>query len=129
MCVLILIKRVSYSNPRRSHMFPCSNYKYMSCSNKKCVPTLIRNVFLLLSEKCLCFNQKYVKYVCPSLTNIINYLAGEGSPTVFWDFTGWNLIPQNSKRSPEHALLTPHSLQHLTPNVKLLLLLRNPVDR
>ncbi|XP_052829247.1 carbohydrate sulfotransferase 15 isoform X2 [Octopus bimaculoides] len=53
---------------------------------------------------------------------------GDGSPTVFWDFTGWPLIAQN-KGLEQPTVLTPHCISHLTPNVKFILLLRNPVER
>lgn len=53
---------------------------------------------------------------------------GDGSPTYFWDFTGWPLIPQNKgKRNPEY--LTPHCIHHLTPKSKFILILRNPIER
>lgn len=57
------------------------------------------------------------------------YVVGEGSPTYFWDFSGWELIPQNTGATAETALVTPHCLRHLTPDVKLLLMLRHPVER
>ena len=55
--------------------------------------------------------------------------SGEGSPTVFWDLTGWDLMPQNQNVTPEAALVTPHCIHHLTPRAKIILVLRNPVDR
>ncbi|KAK7506614.1 hypothetical protein BaRGS_00002089 [Batillaria attramentaria] len=56
-------------------------------------------------------------------------ITGEGSPTVFWDFTGWDMMPQNKGKKPEEAFITPHCIHHLTPNAKLILMLRNPVER
>ncbi|XP_076458330.1 carbohydrate sulfotransferase 15-like [Babylonia areolata] len=56
-------------------------------------------------------------------------ITGEGSPTVFWDFTGWDLVPQNAHRAPENAFLTPVHIRHLTPHVRLIVMLRNPVER
>jgi hypothetical protein len=48
---------------------------------------------------------------------------------MFWDFTGWDLMPQNEGLMADNALLTPHCIHHLTPQAKLILILRNPVDR
>ncbi|KAK0058002.1 carbohydrate sulfotransferase 15 [Biomphalaria pfeifferi] len=59
---------------------------------------------------------------CPLIT-------GEGSPTMFWDFTGWDKIPQNSGRSAETALLTPDCIKHVTPQAKLIVLFRDPTRR
>lgn len=56
-------------------------------------------------------------------------ITGEGSPTEFWDFTGWDRIPQNRDKSPEEALVTPDCIRHLTPDVKLIVLFRNPTKR
>lgn len=55
-------------------------------------------------------------------------IIGDGSPNALWDFTGWNKIPQNHGLTlPKY--LTPHCIHHLTPNVKLIVILRNPIDR
>ncbi|XP_025089224.1 carbohydrate sulfotransferase 15-like [Pomacea canaliculata] len=62
-------------------------------------------------------------------TQYHHVITGEGSPTYFWDFSGWELIPQNTGATAETALVTPHCLRHLTPDVKLLLMLRHPVER
>ncbi|XP_014776385.2 carbohydrate sulfotransferase 15 isoform X1 [Octopus bimaculoides] len=60
--------------------------------------------------------------------NLRSHIICDGSPTVFWDFTGWPLIAQN-KGLEQPTVLTPHCISHLTPNVKFILLLRNPVER
>ncbi|KAK6171288.1 hypothetical protein SNE40_019511 [Patella caerulea] len=56
-------------------------------------------------------------------------ITGDGSPTVFWDFTGWNLMPQNKDKTADNALLTPHALHHLLPKSYFLLIFRNPTER
>ncbi|XP_050392574.1 carbohydrate sulfotransferase 15 isoform X1 [Patella vulgata] len=56
-------------------------------------------------------------------------ITGEGSPTVFWDFTGWDHMPQNKDKIADDALSTPDALHHLTPSSYFLLLLRNPTER
>ncbi|RUS86305.1 hypothetical protein EGW08_005949 [Elysia chlorotica] len=58
-----------------------------------------------------------------------HFITGEGSPTVFWDLTGWSLIPQNRGRPVGDALLTPHCIQHLTPAARIIVIFRNPTDR
>ncbi|GFO41966.1 carbohydrate sulfotransferase 15 [Plakobranchus ocellatus] len=58
-----------------------------------------------------------------------HFITGEGSPTVFWDFTGWTHIPQNSGKAAAEALLTPECIKHLTPDAKFLVIIRNPTDR
>ncbi|XP_029646401.1 carbohydrate sulfotransferase 15 [Octopus sinensis] len=60
--------------------------------------------------------------------NLRSHIICDGSPTVFWDFTGWPFIPQN-KGLEQPKVLTPHCISHLTPNVKFILLLRNPIER
>ena len=58
---------------------------------------------------------------------IIVYL-GDGTPMDFWDFTGWRNIQQN--QGLDHPkVLTPHLLHHINPNVKLIIILRNPTQR
>ncbi|XP_059172643.1 carbohydrate sulfotransferase 15-like [Physella acuta] len=56
-------------------------------------------------------------------------ITGEGSPTVFWDLTGWDRIPQNKDKTPEDAYLTPHCIKHLTPDAKLIVIFRDPTKR
>lgn len=46
----------------------------------------------------------------------------------FWDFSGWPSITQNQNLS-EPVVLTPNLMKHVNPNVKLLVILRDPVDR
>ncbi|XP_041363505.1 carbohydrate sulfotransferase 15-like isoform X2 [Gigantopelta aegis] len=64
--------------------------------------------------------------------NISGYhplITGEGSPTVFWDLTGWDMFPQNRNLKPEDAYLTPHCIHHLTPSTKFIVIFRNPTER
>eukprot|EP00105_Crassostrea_gigas_P041521 XP_019925669.1 PREDICTED: carbohydrate sulfotransferase 15 isoform X2 [Crassostrea gigas] len=55
-------------------------------------------------------------------------VTGDGTPMDMWDFRGWTMIPQN-KGLKEPQYLTPHLIRHVNRDVKLLILLRNPVDR
>lgn len=52
----------------------------------------------------------------------------DGTPMDFWDFTGWPKIPQNvNAREPK--ILTPHLMKHMNPNVKFILIFRQPSER
>ncbi|XP_061192047.1 carbohydrate sulfotransferase 15-like [Saccostrea echinata] len=55
-------------------------------------------------------------------------ITGDGTPMDMWDFRGWKMIPQNRGLS-EPRYLTPHLIKHINPDVKLIVILRNPVDR
>ncbi|CAC5410827.1 CHST15 [Mytilus coruscus] len=55
-------------------------------------------------------------------------ITGDGSPMDMWDFRGWPQIPQNLNKS-EPEILTPHLIRHLYPDMKFIIILRNPIDR
>ncbi|XP_060083042.1 carbohydrate sulfotransferase 15-like [Ylistrum balloti] len=55
-------------------------------------------------------------------------ITGDGTPMDFWDFSGWPKIPQNRNQNIP-KILTPHLLKHVNPNVKLILVLRDPTER
>ena len=46
-----------------------------------------------------------------------------------WSEFLWKLIPQNDPKAAEPTWTTPYFVHHMNPNVKLLLLLRDPVER
>jgi hypothetical protein len=46
----------------------------------------------------------------------------------FWDMSGWKDIPQNSGLK-EPVIITPHLIKHMNPRVKLILILRDPIER
>ncbi|KAL5016974.1 hypothetical protein ScPMuIL_006563, partial [Solemya velum] len=80
---------------------------------------------------------RYLKYFDNATKQIENItdaagnhilVTGDGTPMDFWDFSGWPLIPQN-RGLTEPKILTPHLIRHINPNVKLFLILRDPVDR
>ncbi|VDI28441.1 Hypothetical predicted protein [Mytilus galloprovincialis] len=57
-----------------------------------------------------------------------NLITGDGTPMDMWDYRGWPQIPQNlNKSDPE--ILTPHLIRHLNPDMKFIIILRNPIDR
>lgn len=62
------------------------------------------------------------------LVQLTFFPSGDGTPMDMWDFRGWTMIPQN-KGLKEPQYLTPHLIRHVNRDVKLLILLRNPVDR
>ena len=47
----------------------------------------------------------------------------------FWDEFNWKLIPQNDEKASEPTWTTPFFIHHMNPNVKLILMLRDPVER
>ncbi|XP_033754792.1 carbohydrate sulfotransferase 15-like [Pecten maximus] len=55
-------------------------------------------------------------------------ITGDGTPMDFWDFSGWPQIPQNRNQTIP-KILTPHLIKHVNPNVKLILVLRDPTER
>lgn len=55
--------------------------------------------------------------------------TGSGDPMDFWDEFAWKLIPQNDPKASEPTWTTPYFVRHLNPNVKLFLMLRDPVQR
>ncbi|CAC5399095.1 CHST15 [Mytilus coruscus] len=57
-----------------------------------------------------------------------NLITGDGTPMDMWDFRGWPQIPQNLNKS-EPEILTPHLIRHLYPEMKFIIILRNPIDR
>lgn len=56
-------------------------------------------------------------------------LLGHGDPMDIWDRTREETLPQNTPGSEELLWTTPYAVKHINPNVKLLLMLRDPVDR
>ncbi|XP_060602535.1 carbohydrate sulfotransferase 15-like [Ruditapes philippinarum] len=55
-------------------------------------------------------------------------ITGDATPMDFWDMSGWKVIPQNS-RLKEPVIITPHLIKHMNPHVKLVLILRDPIER
>ncbi|XP_069108326.1 carbohydrate sulfotransferase 15-like [Argopecten irradians] len=61
-------------------------------------------------------------------TQRMNFITGEGSQSTLWDLQWWWKFPEN-KNDEEPGLLNAHLVRHFLPDVKLLVILRNPVDR
>lgn len=57
-----------------------------------------------------------------------HYITGEASASTMWDNHQWQYMPENDGLS-EPAVLTPHYIRHIQPDVKLIVILRNPTDR
>ncbi|XP_021362965.1 carbohydrate sulfotransferase 15-like [Mizuhopecten yessoensis] len=55
-------------------------------------------------------------------------ITGEGSQSTFWDNTWWWRYPEN-RNDEEPGIVTANFIRHILPEVKLLVILRNPVDR
>ncbi|XP_052791542.1 carbohydrate sulfotransferase 15-like [Mya arenaria] len=58
-----------------------------------------------------------------------NKITGHGDPMDIWDRFLESNTPQNSPGAEELLWTTPYAAKHINPNVKLLLMLRDPVDR
>ncbi|KAL4230690.1 hypothetical protein ACF0H5_011066 [Mactra antiquata] len=56
-------------------------------------------------------------------------ITGHGDPMDVWDRFREEATPQNTPGAEELLWTTPYAVRHINPNVKLLLMLRNPVDR
>ncbi|XP_062587525.1 carbohydrate sulfotransferase 15-like [Saccostrea cucullata] len=56
-------------------------------------------------------------------------ITGHGDPMDFWDHNHWREIPQNAPYHKSPKFLTPHLVKHVQPNIKLILLLREPAER
>ncbi|KAL4240639.1 hypothetical protein ACF0H5_001430 [Mactra antiquata] len=88
--------------------------------------------FLLAPAKIENFT-RYLKYFSGAAEKIkskprTGLITGDGTPMDMWDMSGWVSIPQNTGKK-EPTFITPHLIKHLNPNVKLIIILRNPVDR
>ncbi|XP_063447212.1 carbohydrate sulfotransferase 15-like [Mytilus trossulus] len=57
-----------------------------------------------------------------------NLITGDGTPMDMWDYRGWPQIPQNLHK-PDPEILTPHLIRHINPDMKFIIILRNPIDR
>ncbi|KAL3851668.1 hypothetical protein ACJMK2_015397 [Sinanodonta woodiana] len=56
-------------------------------------------------------------------------VTGHGDPMDFWDHTMWRRIPQNDMLADEPVVLAPDLIRHINPDVKLILMLRDPIER
>ncbi|XP_045204389.2 carbohydrate sulfotransferase 15-like [Mercenaria mercenaria] len=58
-----------------------------------------------------------------------NKVTGHGDPMDIWDRFREEATPQNTPGAEELLWTTPFAVRHINPNVKLLLMLRDPIDR
>ena len=47
----------------------------------------------------------------------------------FWDHSSWKRIPQNDPSADVPEVNTPRLIKHVNPDVKLILILRDPIER
>ena len=102
-------------------VFPITQYTHMRNKNSNTQgssPNVVKEIFHTLN----CITRS-------TLCNFIYMLVGLGDPMDIWREFSWNLIPQNDPKSTEPTWTIPHVVHHMTPNVKLFLLLRDPVPR
>ncbi|XP_052250310.1 carbohydrate sulfotransferase 15-like [Dreissena polymorpha] len=55
-------------------------------------------------------------------------ITGEASVSLFWDNGEWDRFPENMDQT-QPRFIVPDYIQHFIPDVKLILILRNPVER
>ncbi len=72
------------------------------------------------------------RYRLIGLPNLVvlqfGYIAGEGSASTMWDNDDWALLPENFGLAEPLVLVSTH-IHHITPQAKIIAILRNPVDR
>ena len=56
------------------------------------------------------------------------FLVGEASPSIFWEASHWKELPEN-RGLDEPKYVTAHYVKHIVPDVKIIVILRNPTDR
>ena len=63
------------------------------------------------------------------LFTIAGIFSGHGDPMDSYTEFYWKRIPQNDPESLEPTWTTPYMVHHMTPNVKLFYMLRDPIER
>ena len=56
-------------------------------------------------------------------------ILGDGSASTVWDNRGWPHIPENCNYTERPVVLHAHLIKHILPQAKILVILRNPIDR
>ncbi|VDI07541.1 Hypothetical predicted protein [Mytilus galloprovincialis] len=57
-----------------------------------------------------------------------HFVTGHGDPMDIWYPYDWTLIPQNNPTSEEPVYVTTNLIYHLNPNIKLILVIRDPAE-
>ncbi|OWF39546.1 Carbohydrate sulfotransferase 15 [Mizuhopecten yessoensis] len=65
----------------------------------------------------------------PDGSSYHHLITGHGEPMDLWDQSFWKLIPQNDPEGIEPNVTTPYLIKYVNPSIKLILILRNPVER
>ncbi|CAG2196700.1 unnamed protein product [Mytilus edulis] len=70
-------------------------------------------------------------FLLPIVKTQTTYISdtGHGDPMDIWYPFDWTLIPQNNPTSEEPVYITPNLIYHLNPNIKLILVIRDPAER
>ena len=55
-------------------------------------------------------------------------VLGEASVSLFWDNNDWMKFPENMGHQ-EPLYIVPHYVHHIIPDAKLIIMLRDPVER
>ena len=57
-----------------------------------------------------------------------SHFVGEGTPSYIYDFDGWTKLPINKGRT-EPLYSIADIIAQLTPNAKIIIIVRNPTNR
>ena len=57
------------------------------------------------------------------------FLAGDGSASTMWDNDHWVNLTENSDILREPLYVVPDYIHHMTPQARIIVMLRNPTDR
>ncbi|ELT90468.1 hypothetical protein CAPTEDRAFT_222727 [Capitella teleta] len=77
--------------------------------------------------------KSYVKMFAPLVTELVSghrtdLVTGEASASTLWDNRVWKHFPENQGLSEPRMLIAQH-LHHFQPQAKIIVIIRNPVDR
>ena len=56
------------------------------------------------------------------------FVTGEASASTLWDMSYWAELPENNGLN-EPKYLTAQYIKRILPDIKIIVILRNPVDR
>ena len=110
-------------------------YNFMTTNLKRLEETLLLEMMdcliitkLLVSTKLLQFFLGELTLFCIATKMQFYFSPGEMSSTLMWYNYIWRRSPENEgKEEPEY--LNPHYMQHVHPEAKFIVMLRNPIER
>ncbi|XP_063418203.1 carbohydrate sulfotransferase 15-like [Mytilus trossulus] len=61
--------------------------------------------------------------------NKYDLITGHADAMDYWQAFDWRKIPQNNPKSTVPTYTTPDLIKHINPNIKIILMIRDPVER